>query len=138
MIEAVTDPAIINGFANHPEIAPLIGGGDLDLTPAITEPNVFLFGECGGFCFIWSAPDTYECHVMITEAGRGHSGFEAGREAVRMMAERGATHLWARVHPERNHIGFFARMVGFRDTGMRHELDAGDGPVRWRIFNWRA
>lgn len=139
MLEAVTDPAIINGFANHPEIAPLIGGGELDLTAAVNHPaNVFLFGEHGGFCFIWTAPETFEAHVMITEAGRGRGGFEAGKEAVRMMAERGATHLWARIHPERNEIGLFARMAGFSDTGFRHELDAGEGPVRWRIFNWRA
>jgi hypothetical protein len=133
------DPATINGFANHPEIRPHLGGaGVLDLSAGLTDPNVFLFGEHGGFCFTWSAPETFECHVMLTKAWRGRAGFEAGRQARTTMAQRGASHLWARIHPERAEIGLYARMIGFRDTGTTHELDAGDGPVCWRIFNWRA
>lgn len=133
------DPATINSFANHPDILPLITSrGDLDLTNAVKDPNVFLFGEHGGFCFIWSAPETFEVHVMLTKAGRGRWGFEAGKEGVRQMASRGANHLWARIHPERSETGLYARSAGFRDTGISHELDAGDGPIVWRIFNWRA
>jgi len=137
MIRPVCDPAIINGFANHPDIG-LGGGAPLDLTQGIREPNVFLFGEHGGICLSWSAPETFEAHVMLTRAGRGRWGFEAGREAVRYMAARRCTHIWARIHPERREIALFARQAGLRDTGFIHELDAGEGPVRWRIFNWRA
>lgn len=139
MIREVFDPAIINGFANHPEIRPTLGGeGELDLSAGVKAPNVFLFGEHGGFCWSWSAPDTFEGHVMLTKAGRGRWGVQAGREAVLVMAGRGVRQLWCRVHPERREIAAYASLCGFRDTGMTHELDVADGPVAWRIFNWRA
>lgn len=135
MITEVRDPSIVNGFANHPEVAPLIGSdGTMDLSDAMREPNVLLFGEHGGFTFMWTAPGTFEVHVMLTRAGRGRWGFAAGKEGVRQMAARGATHLWACVHPERNEIGLFARMAGFADTGLRLDRDG----TRWRIFNWKA
>lgn len=135
MLDEVQDPSVINAFANHPEIAPLIGSdGDLDLSEAVREPNVFLMGEHGGFCFMWTAPGTFEVHVMLTEAGRGRWGFDAGKAGVRAMADRGATQLWACIHPERGETGLFARMAGFADTGMRLDRDG----VRWRIFNWKA
>jgi len=140
MICEVFDPAIVNSFANHPSIRPFLAGGDkpLDFTAGMGEPNVFLFGERGGFCFGWSAPGTYEVHVMLGLSGKGKWGVEAGRLAIQMMAARGMTHLWGRIHPERPEIAAYARLCGMRDTGETHELDIGDGPVRWRIFNWRA
>jgi len=134
----VRDPAIINGFANHPEILPSIGGDTLDLSGGVKEPNVFLFGEHGGICWSWSAPRTFEAHVMLTEAGRGRWGIQAGRESIAEMARRGALLLWARIHPERPEIGVYAALCGMNDTGETNELDTGSGPVRWRIFNWRA
>jgi hypothetical protein len=135
----ITDPAIVNYFANHPDIRPSLGGsGPLELNAGMKPPNVFLFGEHGGFCWTWSAPQTFEVHVMLTRAGRGQWGVAWGREAIRHMAANGAAHLWGRVHPDRPEIAAYARLCGLRDTGTTHELDAGDGPVAWRIFNWRA
>lgn len=138
MIAETVDAQIINGFANHPEIAPFIGGGELDLSPGIGGLNVFLFGEHGGFCFIWSAPETYEVHVMLTKAGKGRWGIAAGRLAIRLMAKRGMTHLWGRIHPERPEVGTYGNLCGMHDTGTVHLADIGTGPVGWRIFNWRA
>ncbi len=86
MIREVSDPAILNGFANHPEILPDLGGKELDLSPGVNGSNVFLFGEHGGICWVWSAPGTYEAHVMMTRAGRGLWGVRAGREAIAVMA----------------------------------------------------
>lgn len=138
MIRQVADPDIINHFANHPEIRPSLGGeGEMDLSAGVREPNVFLFGEHGGFCFAWSAPETYETHVMLTEAGRGAWGLAGIRAAVQRMAAQGANHLWARVHPDRPEIALYARLAGYREVGT-HTLDIGDGPVAWRIFDWRA
>lgn len=140
MIRPVNDPAIVNHFANHPDILPHIAGGrdSLDLTAGVTDPNVFLFGEHGGFCWIWSAPETFEGHVMLTRAGRGAWGARLIRGAVQYMADHGATHLWARIHPERPEVGIYAAQGGLRDTGTTHSADMGEGPVAWRIFNWRA
>lgn len=137
MIRRIDDPAIINAFANHPDIRPHIGGaGILDLTVAVTEPNVFLFGEHGGFCLSWSAPATYEVHTMIAPEGRGTWAFEAARQSIEFMAGLGADHLWTRVHPDARHTAIFTRKMGFRPCGTG-VLNLGDGPVEWRLFNWR-
>lgn len=137
MIREIVDAATINHFANHPEIRPSLGGeGKFDLSAGVREPNVFLFGDHGGFCFGWSAPGTYETHVMLTEAGRGAWGVAAIRQAVAQMAARDASHLWARVHPERREVALYAGLAGYREVGS-HTLDIGDGPVAWRIFDWR-
>lgn len=129
MICETHDPAIVNGFAVS------IFGEDADLSQAVEHPaNICLFGAHGGFIFMWTAPGTYEVHVMLTPEGRGKWGFAAGKEGVRQMAARGATHLWACVDPERGEIGLFARMAGFSDTGMRLDRDG----TSWRIFNWKA
>ena len=137
MIRSIDDAEIVNGFANHPDIRPDIGGvGRLDLTSAVQEPNVFLFGEHGGFCLSWSAPETYEVHTMITREGRGRWAIEAARSAIEQMIERGARQMWTRVHPEARHTAMFTRIMGFREWGT-NTLDIGDGPIAWRIFNWR-
>jgi len=137
VIARVYGPAIVNAFANHPEILPDISDdGELDLSPAVQKPNVAHFGAHGGLCWVWTAPDTYEGHVMLTKAGRGKWGISAGRQSVAMMQELGARQLWCRVHPDKPHIGVFAAALGLRDTGQFNVLDAGQGPVRWRIFNW--
>lgn len=137
MIERVCDPALVNGFANHPDIRPHVGGeGYLDLTGVVREPNVFLFGEHGGFCLSWSAPETYEVHTLIVPEGRGEWAFKAAEESRRIMVELGATHLWTRVRDGARHTALFTRKMGFRPCGTS-EIDFGQGPETWRVFNWR-
>lgn len=137
LLERTFDAELVNWFANHPEIRPGLSGADpLDLAPAMNDANVFLFGDHGGFVFTWSAPQTYEVHVVITEAGRGRWGLDAAQEAVAAMVAAGATHLWTRAHPDRREIAFFAIRAGFRECGV-HVLDMGEGPVAWRLFDWR-
>lgn len=134
-----SDAGLINGFANHPDIRPGIGGaqhGEIDLSSAVKLPNVYLFGEHGGICWLWSAPETFEAHTMITRAGRGTWALDAARQAIRFMQDRGAQHLWTRVHPEARHTALFTMKAGLTECGT-HELDIGDGPVIWRLFNWR-
>jgi len=133
VIRETRDPVLINYFAQHPEIAPEIGG-PLDMTGAVRETATFLVGDHGCFCFEWCAPGTYEIHVMLTQAGRGAWGFQAVREAVASIVERGASHIWARVKPEARHIIYYALKAGFRDAG---DMALHPGPERWRIMNWR-
>lgn len=134
IIAETRDPAILNYFAAHPEIAPHIGG-PMDFTDAIRETAVFLFGDHGGFLFEWCAPGTYEGHVMITAAGRGPWGFKALRQAVDEMESRGADRLWCRVKPEDRHVAFFAVQGGFREVA---EMTLySPGPAVWRILEWR-
>ena len=140
MIVETFDAEIVNRFANHPDIRPALAGHGkpLDLSAGVKPPNVFLFGEHGGICWTWTAPETFEGHVMLTPAGRGKWGVAAGRRAIRHMAGAGARHLWCRVHPMRPEIAAYVAACGMADTGFRHELDIGDGPVSWRIFDWRS
>lgn len=137
MIRSILDPAIINEFANNPGIRPTLGGfGPLDLTAAVKEPNVFLFGEHGGFCLSWSAPHTYEIHTMIAPEGRGAWAFEAARTSVDHMVSIGADRLWTRVNPEHRNTLIFTRKMGLKPCGT-NTLDLGDGPVEWRLFERR-
>lgn len=132
----VTDAEIINHFANHPDVLPSIGGQALDFSGAINPANVFLAGAFGAFLYEWKGPDTYEVHVMVTRAGRGAWGFAAARESMAFMARLGASHIWARIHPAKREVAIMAARSGFREWGA-HTLDTGEGPVVWRIFNWR-
>jgi hypothetical protein len=135
MIAETQDVALINHFAAHPDIAPHIGG-PLDFTDAVRETTVYLFGDHGGFLFEWTAPATYESHVMLTAAGRGLWGFRAMRQAIAAMQAKGAERLWCRVRPQDEHIAFFARQGGFREAG---EMTLYK-PQRalWRILEWRS
>ena len=131
------DAALVNRFANDPAIRPFVGGtGYLDLTVITTDPHVALFGEHGGFCLSWSAPGTYEIHTLISPEGRGAWAFDFARQSIEYMVSIGAFHLWTRVHPEHRHTMIFTRKMGLRPCG-ENVLDLGDGPVAWRLFNWR-
>lgn len=132
MIQEVWDATIPNRFSELTEIADQIGG-PIDFSGAMNPANVYLFGEHGGFIFEWKGPETYEVHTMIASEGRGKWGFQAARQAMRMMAAHGATHIWARIHPDKREVAILAAMSGFRETGT-HTLDG----IVWRIFNWRA
>lgn len=137
MCEPCKDPAIINFYANHPEIRPHIGGeGYLDLTIVTHEPNVGLFGEHGGFCLSWTAPGTYEIHTMITPEGRGQWAFDWAARSIEYMRSIGAFHLWTRIHPDARHTAIFTRKMGLKPCGTLL-TDLGDGLVEYRLFNRR-
>lgn len=127
MIYETRDPAVLAGFAVE------TGQGYLDFTGAMNPANVYLFGEYGGFLYEWKGPQTYEVHAMVTASGRGRWAFKAASLAMAEMARRGATHVWARIHPDRREVAILAAMTGFREAET-HTLDG----VTYRIFNWRA
>lgn len=128
MLAETRDPAILNGFAKAL-------GYDLDMTRGMGWPNVHYYGEHGGISWVWTGPETYEAHVMLMPEGRGRWGVKAGREALALMAMRGAKVLWARV--SRPEIGIYAAASGMKDSGMTVVMDCGEGPVPCRIFEWR-
>lgn len=132
MLSRCIDAAIPNHFAAHPDIAPDISG-PIDFSGAMNISNVFLFGAHGGLIFEWKGPRTFEVHVMTTREGRGSWIFEAAKVAVGYMEAMGANHLWARIHPEKPHVGILALRSGFRLAG-HHTLDGVD----WKIYNRRT
>ena len=132
MIERCFDPVIPNRFAAHPDIASHVGG-PIDFSGAMNPANVFLFGKHGGLIFEWKGPGTFEVHVMATNKGRGAWIFKATRQAINYIETMGATHLWARIHPDKPHVGILARKSGFKFAGY-HDLDG----VTWHIYNRRT
>lgn len=132
MITRCIDAAIPNQFTAHPDIAPDIDG-PIDFSGAMNLANVFLFGAHGGLIFEWKGPQTFEVHVMATREGRGRWIFEATRQAVNYMEAMGANHLWARIHPDKPHVGILARKSGFNFAGY-HDLNG----VAWHIYNRRT
>lgn len=126
MIRPITDPDIINHFANHPDIAI-----NCDFSGAIRETARFYFGEHGGLIFEWCAPGTWEVHIMLTKAGRGRWGLEAVQDALTQL---GAERVWARIQEPK--VAIFARWSGFREVEQR-TLYADGEPSIWRIFEWR-
>lgn len=137
MIYQTRDADLINHYANHPEIRPYIGGaGELDISNAIYDPHVALFGEHGGFVLTWTAPETYEVHTLITPEGRGQWAFDFAKDSIAFMVAKGASHLWTRVHPDHRHTALFTRKMGFRPCG-KVLTDFGGGPETYNLFNWR-
>jgi hypothetical protein len=132
------DADLINGFANHPDIRPYIGGvGELDLSAATADPHIALFGEHGGFTYIWTAPETYEVHTLITRDGRGQWAFDAAKESIAYMVGQGASHIWTRVHPTHRHVALFTRKMGFKPCGQVMTVMPGVGPEIYNMFQWR-
>jgi RimJ/RimL family protein N-acetyltransferase len=135
MIREVTDAAILNAFSAHPDISAKFGGA-IEFSGAMRETAVYLFGEHGGLAFEWTAPRTYEVHIMLTTAGRGRWGIEAVKRALAiMMAERGANHVWARVKPDDRHISLFARWCGFQPVG--EQVLYSPERELWHLLEWR-
>lgn len=131
------DADLINRFANDPSIRPFIGGkGPLDLTAITQGANVALFGEYGGFCLSWCAPDTYEIHTLILPEGRGQWAFDWAAQSIAYMERLGAIQMWTRVHPDHRHTAIFTRKMGLKPCG-EIMTDYGDGPVLYKMFNWR-
>lgn len=124
---------LINYFAAHPDIAPLIGG-PLDFTNAIRDTNVYLFGEHGGLLFNWCAPRVYEAHIMLTKAGRGAWGIAATNEA---LAKLGADMVWARIVPGNRPLAQHAVRCGFRRVELKTLYDLGEAKAYF-IYEWRA
>jgi hypothetical protein len=131
------DADLINGFANHPEIRPFIGGvGELDLSAATRDPHFALAGGYGCFVLTWTAPETYEVHTLITPEGRGQWAFAFARDCIAYMVGQGASHLWTRVHPKHRHTAIFTRKVGFKPCG-QVLTSFGEAPEIYNLYNWR-
>ena len=126
MIAEVSNPAIVNFFANHPDNN---SGPLLDLTGAMGPKTAYFLGKHGGFAFEWTAPGTYEVHAMVVKAGRGRWALDALETALRAMQGR-AERFWARIEPDRPEIALFARLAGFRDCG-------ANVLAPWRIYERR-
>lgn len=140
MIERTFDAERINYLINHPEIRPFVGGDisiPVDLTAVVQDDkNFMLTGEYGGFCYTWSAPETYEVHTFILPEGRGRKAYKLARASLEYMVEQGASHIWTRVQREAENVKHFTLAAGFVPCG-EQVVDLGAGPTLYDLFSWR-
>lgn len=134
------DASRINYLVNHPAIRPHIGGDidcELDLTAAVSDvQNIFLDGEHGGFACSWSAPDTYEIHTFVLPEGRGKWAMEFAEWGKQYLWDKGAKHIWTRVHPDAANVKAFTLKMGLEPAGV-HRIDLGAGLVAYELFDRR-
>ena len=130
------DAERVNAIVNHPEVRPLAGGDGkswIDMTKAVGDPqNYTLLGPHGGFCFVWTAPDTYEVHAFILPEGRGKAAYRLGMMCRNYMESIGTLQLWARVGHGMGHVRHLAVTCGFSRCGTL----TLDGCV-YELYQWR-
>lgn len=132
------DAARLNELANHPQIRPTCGGdgqSHLDLTPFVLNPkNHAMVWDHGAFLFQWTAPDTYEVHIMVEPEGRGEDAYRMAKAGIDYMIEQGAERLWARISSRM--VRHYTAQSGFTKCGT-DTLDIGFGPVTYDLFQWK-
>jgi hypothetical protein len=137
-LERHYDAARINELANHPAIRPTCGGDGksaIDLTAFVADPkNYAMVWDRGALLAVWTAPQTYEVHVMVLPEGRGQDAYRMGREFIAYMVEQGADRLWARIAS--GTVRHFAAQHDFIRCGT-DTLDIGFGPVTYALYQWK-
>jgi hypothetical protein len=130
----------LNVLANHPEIRPTCGGDGksfIDLGPFVNDRhNLAVAWDKGAFLFGWSAPQTYEVHIMVLPEGRGRAAYRMATLGISYMLERGMERLWARVAKDAHGLRHYTRTAGFTRCG-QHVLDIGQGPVPYDLYQWK-
>lgn len=127
------DTIIINAIGNDPDVRMMSRIGcihtddELDYSPWVDDPNnVVLLEE--GFCaiFVWSAPFTYECHIMALPESRGSEGMRAGRLMLEYMKQAGAKVIWGRPSIHNRAAICYIRRMGLMEAGFGHHHVIGD------------
>jgi hypothetical protein len=137
-LERHYDAARINELANHPAIRPTCGGdgkSEIDLTAFVADPkNYAMVWDQGAFLFQWSAPETYEVHIMVLPDGRGRDAYRMAEDGIAYMVDRGAERLWARI--SNGCVRHYTAQAGFTRCGT-DTLDIGFGPVTYALYQWK-
>ena len=126
------DAERLNEIANDPDVRPTCGGDGksyLNFDAFVSDPkNHALVWDQGALLFYWTAPETYELHVMVLPEGRGKDAYRMVQEGIDCLIASGALHLWARVAHNFNALRHLAAHTGFIKCGT-DTLDIGFGPV---------
>lgn len=134
------DAERLNALANHPAIRPTCGGdgkSQLDFTAFVADrKNHAILWDKGAFLFCWSAPHTYEVHIMVLPEGRGRAAYRKAAQGIAYMLRHGMERLWARI--DRNHpaLRHYTASAGFTPCGS-DVLDLGFGPVSYDLYQWK-
>jgi hypothetical protein len=127
-------PAFLNELANDPRIRPMCGGdGPLDFSAFVANPkNHALAWNHGAFLFLWTAPQTYEVHIMVSPEGRGREAYHMAHVGISYITAFGANHLWARVRKGDVALRHYTAQAGFEHCG----TDVVDDVV-YDLYQWR-
>lgn len=129
------DAERLNEIANHPDVRPTCGGDGkslLDFTAFVADPkNHALVWDQGAFLFCWSAPQTYEVHIMVLPEGRGRDAYRMAQEGIDYITAHGAERLWARIVSRS--LRHYTAQAGFTKCGT-DTLDIGFGPVTYDLY----
>jgi hypothetical protein len=136
-LKRLSDAAFLNALANHPAIRPTCGGDGasfLDFTDFVANPkNHAVAWDRGAFMFFWTAPQTYEVHIMVLPEGRGKAAYRMAKAGISYMVAEGAERLWARVTDEP--LRHYTVAAGFTRCGT-DSLDIGAGSVSYDLYQW--
>lgn len=134
------DAERINALANHPGNRPTCGGdgaSPIDLSAFLSDrKNHAVVWDKGCFLFQWSAPQTYEVHIIVLPEGRGRAAYRKAKDGIAYIAAFGAERIWARVAEGHDGLAHYTRAAGFRHCGI-DVLDIGFGPVSYDLFQWK-
>lgn len=135
------DALRLNQLANHPDIRPTCGGdgkSPLDLGPFVADPrNHAVVWDRGAFMFQWSAPQTYEVHIMVEPEGRGRNAYRMALAGIAYIVAHGAERLWARIAQGMKALRHYTVAAGFTHCGT-DTLDIGFGPVTYDLYQWKV
>lgn len=134
MIYRATDAELHNRIANHPLVKPLLGYNNdaTDFTPLLSEPQNYVLlsdGFGAAAIFEWSAPGVWQAHTMFLPESRGREGFQAARDMMSWMFERGAKMLWGMTPIGHRPALVFNRVIGAKAAG--EGKDVNGTPVRF-------
>lgn len=136
-LKRLADASFLNALANHPAIRPTCGGDGasfLDFGPFVSNPkNHAVAWKHGAFMFLWTAPQTYEVHMMVHPEGRGKAAYRMAKAGISYMVAEGAERLWARVSEDG--LRHYTAQAGFTRCGT-DEFDYGAGPVLYDLYQW--
>ena len=134
------DAERLNEIANHPDVRPTCGGDGkslLDFSEFVADPkNHAVAWDSGAFLFAWSAPQTYEVHIMVLPEGRGRAAYSKAAEGIAYLAALGAERLWARIAKDAGGLRHYTAQAGFVRCGS-DVLDIGFGPVAYDLYQWK-
>jgi hypothetical protein len=130
----------LNELVNHPQVRPTCGGDGesfLDMSPFVAqEKNHAMVWEHGAFLFGWTAPQTYEVHIMVLPEGRGSDAYRMAQEGIDYIVGIGAERLWARVAKDADGLRHYTARAGFTLCGT-DVVDLGFGPVTYDLYQWK-
>jgi hypothetical protein len=136
MIHECRDPIIINGIANHDDVAE--GSGLLpdevaDYTDALNNPGlVFLVNDTADAMTIleFKGPGIWEIHSLFLKTARGRRGIQIGKAMLEHMREkRKAEIIWGQTPIQLRAARMFNKWCGLESVG--YGVLLGVGPVEY-------